>query len=849
MVSGFTSSIRRNQKQWMVVVTILAVFAFLFQDTVMSSGQDSPFGNALMIGALCSAGLAIVGYPRQKTRDFALTGFLVGTLVSYIGFNASGPVPAVRTNVGNFTRADLSELQNRRIKANRFLASVVEKVGNGAQAPNFGDIDDGAIVSYALLHHEANRMGVAVSDDAVNDFLKRTTQDRLGRKEFQEALRKAGTRESEIFDILRDELAVQLVAQLVSAPADAQPAVGFRMAQQTPEQQWQMFRKLHVRQQLTTVALPVTEFVKLISDPSEDELRKFFDAHKNSPGDERGTPGFLEPPRTRLAYLAAADLEAFEKKVPEVTDKEVEDYYLKNKETFRVLDLPEPSGKLPDLNTSPSSASEEAAPADATQVENAPSAAADSPDEKPKEDKAPEKPEAPANPDKPAVNPAKEEEAKKDAAPCGDEPAATKADAKTEPTDKQDGPNDNAIGAAAKTESATPPAPALPADDAPVDAATPNNTGTQPSLPLPPPVARYRELDDDLKDQIREMILRDKAFALMGDAADQAFEFMMELSLKYFGDDPKERGKTAGTFAEQLKQYAEQHGLEYKETKELSRFELATSLDEPIGSATDPTVGGGLNRNSRAVAEEVFEREPSGRGYRLSVYSPRRADTLRGSRYSYWKTLEVPAKVPDLKDAIVRQKVVDAWKFEKARPLAEKRAKELAEMMKKGEADIAAALSGQTINGTSDSTPITIRETPKFTWLRLPQSLPQFGLQRPAPSTIDGIDQPGYEFMKTVFEDLGNGETGVGFNTPRTIFYALRVHNRDAAEAESDGGVALQALQQQFLREQFSGFLPTPYEFLAAEIQQGVDIRWRNSFSKRFAIEFERRPEEAAEDE
>lgn len=157
--------------------------------------------------------------------------------------------------------------------------------------------------------------------------------------------------------------------------------------------------------------------------------------------------------------------------------------------------------------------------------------------------------------------------------------------------------------------------------------------------------------------------------------------------------------------------------------------------------------------------------------------------------------------------------------------------------MKKGEADIAAALSGQTINGTPESPVVTVRETPKFSWLRLPQSLPQFGLQRPVESSIEGIDQPGLQFMKTVFEDLGNGDTGITINQSRSTFYAVRVHDRDAAT--DDGGVGLQTLQAQFLREQFSGFLPTPYEFMAAEVQQMVDARWRDNFKKRFGIEFE----------
>jgi len=743
------------------------------------------------------------------------------------------------------------------------VMAAVKKIDKGQPAPRFGAVDDGSLVSFALLQKEARRMGVSVTDESVNQFLSRVTQNKLTAEDYNETLREVGMSEGELFNIVRGELEVQLVAQLISAPADAHPTMAQftrgmysgRIARQTPEQLWQAFRKLHVRQSLTTVAVPVTDFVKLVTEPTESELRVFFDKYKNGFGDEQGTPGFLEPPKVRLAYLAVSNLEAYEKQVSEITDQDVVDYYLTNKESYRVLDLPEPSLKLPDLMQDPTS--DDAAPADATRTENTDNEKAAVPPTDAVPEAKPAVPEKPATPDKPDAAPAKEDAAKAEA-PCdeeqaADKPVADKKDVPLEAAAKPEAETAKTVELPAKSEDKSPPAPALPSDETPADAAASHSgTGSEnpllKSLPLPAPVARYRELDEDLKDQIRETILRDKAFLMMGEAADKALEMMMELSLKYMSLDPKDRDKAAGTYAGDLKAYAEQHGLEYKETKELTRFELMTTLDEPIGSATDPVTGANFNRTPISVAEEVFEMEASGRGYRLPVFSPRRADT-RGARYSYWKILEAPAKVPDLKDAVVRQKVLDAYKFEKARPLAEKRAKELADLMKEGKADIAAALSGQTINGTTDSPATTIRETPKFTWLRLPQSLPQFGLQRPVESTIEGVGQPGFPFMKTVFDELGNGDTGVTVNSSRTSYFAVRVHDRDGSDAEGDGIATRQALETQFSREQFSGFLPTPYEFMGAEIQQIVDNRWRADFSKRHAIEFEKNAADGPDEE
>ncbi|MEK6261498.1 MAG: hypothetical protein AABP62_23105 [Planctomycetota bacterium] len=857
MINQFSEHVRRNQKQWMVVITILAVFSFVFDDMIRGAGKASG-GTVVFVAVFCAAGMSIIGYKRGKTTEFGIAGLVVGALVAFVGLRSAGPPVVVRTSVGNFTRSDLTLLKQRRQRADQFVRAAVKKIDKTRSAPGFGNLDDHSMVMFALLHKEAGRMGVSVTDESVNQYLSQVTEDKLSAKDYNDTLRDVGLSEGELFDIVRGELEVQLVAQLISAPADAHPTMAQftrgmysgRIARQTPEQLWQSFRKLHVRQALTTVALPVTDFVKLVPEPSESELRVFFDKHKNGYGDERGTPGFLEPPKVRLAYLAVSNLEAYEKQVPEITDQDVVDYYLANKESFRVNEIPSPSGpKLPDLMQDPTS--DDSAPADATQAENSDKGkdAVPSADAAPeaKDDEKPATPEKPAAPDKPDAAPAKEE------TPCGGEPSADKPASDTKDVAPDAEAAKKAVESPADSENKSPPAPALPSDEAPADATTPHSGADSSapalnSLPLPPPVAKYRELDDDLKEQIREIILRDKGFHKMGEAAEKALETMMELSLKYSAMNAKEREAAAGAFATGLKSYAEKNGLEYNETKEMTQFDLMNPSNDPIGNATDPVVGANFSRAQVSVAEEAFSLEASGRGYRLPIFSPRRADT-RSSRYSYWKTLEVPAKVPDFKDAVVRQKVLDAYKFEKAGPLAEKRAKDLADLMRKGEADIAAALSGQTINGTTDSPATTIRETPRFSWLRLPQSLPQFGLQRPVESTIEGIGQPGFQFMKTVFDELGNGDTGVTVNSSRTVYYAVRVHDRDGSGAEGNGIATLESLQAQFSRERFSNFLPTPYEFLGAEIQQIVDNRWRADFSKRLGIKFENEAAGEADEE
>ena len=210
---------------------------------------------------------------------------------------------------------------------------------------------------------------------------------------------------------------------------------------------------------------------------------------------------------------------------------------------------------------------------------------------------------------------------------------------------------------------------------------------------------------------------------------------------------------------------------------------LSDSLDERIGRATESVSDRSSRRDLRAVADLVFESDQLGRNHRVTLYSPQRADSAKNDspkvKYAYWPIEQIPSKIPDLKSEATRQLAADSWKFEKARGLAEVRAKEVAELAKKSPTDIPAALSGQSINGTKESSAITVRESSLFTWLRSSGSFPSMGFSRPEESEIDSVDHPGSEFMKLVFEQLGEGDVGVGLNRTKTVFYVVRVHDRD----------------------------------------------------------------------
>ncbi len=834
MSTRFFASVRQNQRQWMVVLTILSLVSFLFLDDFgRGKGPMSPLGGGLLIGCLCAAGLSIIGYSRGLTAEFGAGGFVVGFLAGYLGFGAIGAnKPIVRTSIGNFSQADLIHLSRERQKANQFVFSISRKTQNPQMG--FGGADEDSIIQHEMLLADARKMGIQVSDERVNEYLKQISQGRLTRQDFKDSLREAKLGEGEMFELLKTELAANLVVELTSPPAYVPPiAPGFerfinpqespRYMQETPYQLWTSFEMLNVKESLQAVAIPAKEFVSKVVDPSDSELSAFYEQYKNRRWIDESRPGFAKMPRVQLAYLSA-DFEKFEAGA-DPTDAEVQEYFDKNKDRYRAP-LPKESTapQLPDGDANP--------PKSETPAEQPPKT---DDSEKPKEPEPKSDP-APAVEDKkPAEGDVKKDAPAEPKSNCGEEATATE-----KPADKPAEAKEAAADPKPESTAAVEPAaekPAEPTDAKPKDEdapIVPSLNASPESLPAP----KYREMNDDLKLEIREAILRERAYARITAELDKAYDEMVKLGLDYdTTTDAAQKADKAKSVAEQLKEYAQAHKLEYKETPEITFEELSA---EPIGSSTE-------GKSSATVANDVFMQSATGDA-RLPLYAPRRADSKsRNAAFAYWKIAEFPAEASDLKEDAVRAKVALAWKFDQSRPLAEKRAQELMAKVKAEGNDLPAALSTETVTGDKNDPTITVIATDEFSWLTTGRSVPG-GAQNPTISTIPLIDNIGYAFMKTVFEDLKDGEVGMAPDEPRSVFYIVKVLNRDTARPD-DGGVEKHERQQRFLKEEFASrlfpLIKSPYQALAQLPQQQIDMLWRQNFGQNHSVDWDSDPESA----
>ena len=200
---------------------------------------------------------------------------------------------------------------------------------------------------------------------------------------------------------------------------------------------------------------------------------------------------------------------------------------------------------------------------------------------------------------------------------------------------------------------------------------------------------------------------------------------------------------------------AQKLGLRHERSPMLSRA-LADSYGT-IGKARDGT---GQARDSRTLAEVFFDGKSP-------LYNPVQLFDSNGRRYLAWKVVDAPAYVPSLNE--VRADVVAAWKLDRARPLAEKAAHELANRATK-----AGSL-------TKAAEPKPIITTESITKLQEGFLIPPSTLIPSRPNTIPQIPDAGQALTDALFA-LQPRVVLVEPNRPKTVYYAMTLNTRTPAD-------------------------------------------------------------------
>lgn len=799
----------------------------------------------------------------------AMLAFTVGDplmkLFSYArGGGSTGEESLIESNAGKLTRTEVEQLMQRRGLVNRFLEVAAREAGVPPnQAPQFGRPTQSEVVQGWLMRKEADRMGISVDDEDVGRFLDKTFRNKLTTSSFREVCKELRIAPAQVFRALKEELQAIETAQLIR-PAVPTP----------PEELWRIYQKVHTRQKIEAAAIPVAAFVDQVGEPSEQEVAALFAKHKSefdprdNPGISLGgkyTPGFRQPRKVQLQYLALK-YEDVEKQVAAeqvVTDEEIQKYYDDKKildsalqeppvvpqapsdsETDRPQLTPEKEERDSEVEPDDTPAKPEAAPEGDRPAEPAAPDAGDQP--------------TPASPAETPVEAAPETkpETKPEAqseAPCGPQQTSEQPAAPSEAVAAQE-------KAAEETPATEPPAteapgtevPAAPAEEAPAAAvseevmtdedAAPGAGLTPPAGPKASPL-RFKPLDDDLKQLIRERILRDrtaKAMQARSKAIANAM-FSEGQKLSRFIDPeklsratPAERQKLEEDLqlqkvpdaTEALKALGTQYKAEFGETGLLSPMDLS---EHPVLGKTQEALAGD---DLRGLPANIVTLAFRGQGLYSSLVVEAQADgeNLAGDRYLLWKVREVADHVPSLAEDGVREQVVKAWKRLQAIPKARERAEALAKQAAKAES-LEQGLAEATVTGATGSDTVTVSESPDFSWYRQSSVQALMGrqpLEFGNPVVIEGA---GENFMQTVFA-LGEGETGVATNDDASIQYVVRVAKRQAAEREKFQSAPL-------FDTQIANFtIPSQYQEIANQGVRRVLIEQERQLQRRYNLKF-----------
>jgi hypothetical protein len=728
----------------------------------------------------------------------AMIAFTLGDIVRQMSGGRGGQREAkviFETNIGNLNEVTIFNLSSQRKILHRFIARAYERSHPELEKPpyamfagelvrrtvgayGFGGLSEFDMLDKWLNLHEARKLGIAVAEHQIQDYIDRITDQKLSEKAFREiVVGELQISPKELYELFRTELEVQ-TARFLKLPRPLP----------SPEKYWEYFLQLNTRQKIAVAAVPVDSFTDKTGEPTDAQVAKLFQDHQydvESAFNAEFRPGFRQPQKVKLQYLeiTQADAEERVRAASPVTDQEIEEYYEANKATKVWMQEPPP---LPTDETSP----DDKTPIDPDITPEEGSQPPTKPGKGPQLQQSDEPGQNDAAPDDPAKPQAKDGEL-----PQTEEkqPECGVVFAKDEAQDESSGKpktESQPVDSATKDQEPDQKKPATndaeePDNDGPVESPksdAPSKDGDKSKIAAPPEI-KFKPLDDEIKRLIRESLIEERTGKYMKEAADGARQAMSNLAdtfadskdIKLVDPDEKQLAELEQRSTAELRKIAAKFGMKFEETGLVS----AQALSEipGIGKAHDPesqmTFRGGVT----TIMEQAFLSD--------GLCQPFESETFATSRYVSWKVRDVAAHVPELTETGIREQVVAAWKRLEAQPLAQKRAEELAKRARSSGEEFQKALADETVTGKSVGQSLAIFTSGEFSfWQELSVANAMPGRRQVQLGNPGGVTNPGHKFMQVVFEQLSDGEIGVALNDDATIYYVVKVLDRRSPDRE-----------------------------------------------------------------
>ncbi len=719
-------------------------------------------------------------YRRHKKLVFsllllAMVLFLVGSnLLSQFGSRAEDRDTAVATwKYGTIRNSDLGHTIAELNMLNR-VRGQIQRMYTG-QEMNIPSASPEMALHRIVLSKKADAMGIEVSKANVQQWIKRYTYE-IPTVSLQEALAKTRISEEQFFQAMQHDAKVDRVTRLLGGGLDNTP----------PAESFATY--LHEKQQLTAeaVAVPVAEYMAEKSNKDDKILKQFFDLHKEKFAVD-GEPGFRRPYEAQFQFFLANIADFVPAVEGQITDEAVKDYYEKNRDNFKELDLPKDDKK----ETDPKQDAEKK--------------------EADKDKKEPEKKDATVTPEPEKKDAEKNDAAKKDAAKKdaekspfseGDEKGMPKLD----PTPKTEIPKTDDKSSDANRERLSPSAVKLVsfnvADESKTDElktdedknkllfkeeksvdekkaddkkATENKTDDGKPAPEKPAPAKPSEPDTNLLDNKKIDDVKNVADEIKAKTKYKTLDQVKGEIRRGLARSPAVKNATAAL------DKANSTVTEYSTKRAIWSSNKLIGKEEPEPLAPSfadiaKNLGLLLGHTEMASFPEFVKKNPLSRFYLpesgvafankayshpMTEYTPVRITDGNDNLYSIWLTKDRKEVVPTFEEA--KADVIKADLMIDARKKAQQEAERLVALAKKKPADMLEEVFA------SESGKKSIKIGP-FSW----KSQQGFGNNaRLVTNDIPGIEEPGNEFMRGVYA-LEIGETGIAWNQTKTMAYVVR---------------------------------------------------------------------------
>ncbi len=252
---------------------------------------------------------------------FAMVAFSLDFSLLRGRFGSGGRDPVVATLYGKAVhQSDLAEMAAQRSRANRFLGRLT------GQPNYFGGLETRPLVDALILQHEADELGLPVNKNIAVNWLRQVTDNVLNTELFNRMYQESFSDEVTDEQLLRD-----IANQLRLAEVRGLPGV----PQVTPLDVFQAYRDQYETVSARFVKFPVTDFLNEVSNPTESQIRSYYEKYKDVlPDPSSETPGFKIPRRVQVEYIKANVNDLVQKIRSELTEAELREAFQNRPEDF-----------------------------------------------------------------------------------------------------------------------------------------------------------------------------------------------------------------------------------------------------------------------------------------------------------------------------------------------------------------------------------------------------------------------------------------------------------------------------------------------------------------------------------